>query len=430
MAYVLSDDTTYWNVERVISVDFITEPNDIIWDERFVVISEDNKLTFFPFEVFDRTHMDDISLVAGNIGEARKEEYLNQISGGLSTTDTGGFWLAGYQNGVYVTNSKSGYSSIDFYDIVNDTVDTISTPSGMNSNLLCCNNKLWMTKTSAGGDILYIYDILTQSWSSSIIPSREQQEIRHLSHDKNNHILITNFNDWSVCKYDVDGTFIETIYLDDSGINKEPAYSFTDTERNTFVLSFNGMISKIDTSTNSVEHFAYAGKTNHNYFEGFWGFESDGTHMWISTSGSVEISPSGTSTEGSALIRMKLSDKTIVGTDFGEPPQIPDMSYQVDDFEVGMDITKPTVGAVMENGYFLNKTWSPETWKKVIIMPEMTKQVWNGSDFETKTYQSHICVIHEEGMFAFPNSKLWRTNHVEVGAVGMVSSGTYDYTGD
>ena len=416
MAYVIPDDTTSWNVERVVQ-DTTDEVNDIVWDGRFVITSTDTSINLYPFEIFDRSHMDDVSLVAGAVGVPRQEEYINQIAALVEIDTVGGYWLAPYLNGVFVTNEKDPFNSIKFVDITTHEFTTISTPESMSSNLLCCNGKLWMTQTKRGGDVLLIYDIKTQSWSYTSIPVREQQELRHLSHDKNNHVLITNFNDWSICKYSVDGVYIEKVMLDDSGRNKEPSFIFTDEDRNTFVVSFNGMISKFDTTTNSITHFSYLGKASHEYQSQFWGLESDGTHIWLSSDGTV-------------LNRLNIQNNTIIGTEYGDPPELPDLTYGVGQYSIAINSVKPDTDVVMESGYYLNKSWSPTSWKKVIIMPEMTKQVWNGTSFDTKTYQSHVCVIHNTGMFAFPNINLWRTNFVEVGATAMISSGPYDYTGD
>lgn len=422
MSYVIPDDTTSWNVERVVE---FTSPsvNDIIWDGRFVITSTNSSINLYPYELLDRTHMDEISLIAGAVGVPIQNEYLNQISEPIQITSLGGYWLQSYNNGFFVTDSKYDFTTIKFYDYLTEEVEVIDTPTidgirvEMNSNILLCNGKLWVSDTKNGGNRLHLYDVNTKIWSNSIIPIREQVEIRHISHDKNNHVLITNFNDWSVCKYTIDGTYIEKVMLDDSGRNKEPSFIYTDEDKNTFIVSFNGMISKFNTTTNSIDHFSYIGKASHTYQTQFWGLESDGTYIWLSTNGNV-------------LNRIKISDISVVGTEFGDPPVLPDLTYQVDEYLMSVSIIKPSTDTVMESGYYLNKAWSPSSWKKVIIVPQMTKQVWNGTSFDTKTYQSHVCVIHNSGMFAFPNIALWRPNFIEVGSTAMISSGPYDYTGD
>jgi hypothetical protein len=230
-----------------------------------------------------------------------------------------------------------------------------------------------------------------------------------------------------------------TITLD----NKEPSFVSTDDNRNTFVASFNGMISTLNTDTNVATHFSFngsgdavGGESNGEYFNKFWSLESDTVNLWIST-------------KGTAFNRLNLSTQEIIGTEVGDPVVIPDLittlSSAFNDMVVPVaspismlieneDGTFTSQGTSvkdnMDENYTLNPIISSGAYQKILCIPEMKKQIWNGTSFTTRTYPKQIAVSSSAGMHIFPNDKFWRDNSVEVNALAMISSGDFDYTGD
>lgn len=431
-----------WNFERATDL-FVTSPNDIAWDGRYLWSSKNSVVNLTPYEVFDRSHVNDIVLVApagGGVGFEQGNEFLNPITlADTKTISVGGYWIAPYGNGAFVSQGKT-FSSIKFIDaVLGQSTLTITCPKTMNSNLLYCNGKLWMADNTIGGDQLYLYNIATQSWTQTTIPATEQVQLRYIEYDKSGFVLIPNFNNLvspNICKYGVDGTYISTLQC----TNKEPIFVTSDEDKNVFLSSYNGMISSVDTSADTVTDFAYNGHGNdpqsngiHDlYFINFWGVSSDGTYLWISTG-------------GDGFNRMEISTKHIVGTHVEEAYQVPAIISTLPDGNivpvVGPATTltdngdgsytevTPSVANTMDENYSLNMTVSG-TYKKVITIPTMTKQVWNGSSFDTKTYNKQVILATSSSVYALPNDKLWRSNFVQANAVAMIATGPNNYTGD
>lgn len=424
-----------WNFERTLSLG-VSSPNDIVWDGRYLWSSSNSSITLVPYEVFDRSHYNDIALVAPVTGLAQQNEFLNPIDvSDYKVVSQSGYWIAPYQNGAFVSSGKS-FSTITFIDsTLGQVTQTINCPATMNSNILVMGGKLWMTSFLTGGDQLYLYDIVAQSWSNSTIPATEQETLRHIGYDKSGFVLIPNFNASSICKYGLDGTYISTLQC----TNKEPIYTYCDDNKNVVVASYNGMISVVDTTADTVTDWAYNGAGNDPqsngikdfYYTNFFGFASDGTYLWISTA-------------GDALNRMLISDKSIVGTHVEEKTVIPNLlstlpdgtiipvvspsTFMTDNGDGSFAEVTPTIANTMDENYTL--VGPSGSYKKVLVIPQMTKQVWDGSSMVTKTYAQQIALATSSGLYVMPNSGLWRSNFVSVNCVAMISSGPNNYTGE
>ena len=450
-----------WNVER--KVTFGGVANDIAWDGRYLWASYDASVKLIPYEVMDRSDYDDIAISPGSFGPPVGTEYFNPITEeDIKTINRGGYWIAPYAHGAFVSTGKT-FTNIKFissldssstypytpFDLLDANSYQIDTPQNyddplsmtpgarfvMTSNLLFCNGKLWMISNQRYADVLFTFDVITKTWTKSVVPNRPQSITRHISYDKNGHVLVPNFNDMNVLLYDVNNpTATPSVIAMD---NKEPTFTTTDSDRNTFVASFNGMISVLDTNANTATHFSFngsgGGASEGRYSTEFWGLESDTDYLWIST-------------KGTAFNRMDLTTKELIGTEVGEPVVIPDLITSLDETygEMILPVVSPTsmlidngdgtwsskgttVKSNMDENYTLNDVTS--SYKQILCIPSMTKQIWNGGSLITKTYPKQV-VVNGAALTVFPNDKFWRENMTEVNATAMISSGYFDYTGD
>lgn len=194
--------------------------------------------------------------------------------------------IVAFDDKAYVTQSDESYTGSSFKQIVVVTTagqiaETIKTPETMRSNLVLDAGKLWMTSYDINDNYqqeLYWYDLTTKVWGHTPVPTRHQVQERFLACDHSGHILICDFNSLSITKFSNAGTYISTTRVAASGgaANREPRYITTDQNRNTYVSSFNGMISKMDTTADTFTMFS-AGLGDVS------SFADDGTHQWIAS---------------------------------------------------------------------------------------------------------------------------------------------------
>lgn len=153
---------------------------------------------------------------------------------------------------MYVTNGTNFKEIFEFDINTHLYVRTINvketfggTDYGMNSNLLAAAGKLWMVGTffsDAQPQKMYIYDLATDVKTGNDILVRPQLARSWLAPGYNGAIYITDYNNVSVTKYDVD----DASYMTQIRMNALPSSIWTTPERRIFVSSYAGMLTLID----------------------------------------------------------------------------------------------------------------------------------------------------------------------------------------
>lgn len=355
--------------------------------------------------------------------------------------------LVAYDDKAYITQSDNAPSPSRFKKIVvvntaGHIVETIVTPQLMNSNLVIDAGKIWMVSYDINDNYqqsLYWYDLTTKVWASFPISVRHQTEERFLANDHSGHILICDYNNLSVTKFTNAGVFVSTTRVAASAgaANREPKYITVDQNRNAYVSSFNGMISKMDVDADTFAMFSTG-------LGDVYSFADDGVHQWIATKKRASVvSHNGAvfqcieshigRTPPSADVEkwMVLSGPTAVPVDGAWA----EGAYYVDDkadllrinrtnqtlrhfstSERDIQIQDPSGSTLIDttvNKVLVSQPFSCSTKDGVISIPQYT---W--------------IVTNQCRVLGFSTDAMFRENFYEMKGIAMISYGNYDYTGD
>lgn len=200
------------------------------------------------------------------------------------------YWIKKCNGRMYVTNGANfgeiyefDIQSQKFVSVINvqetyagNTTEffTNGVKYNMNSNLELANSKLWFVGASFGDTAaqrLYSYDPIALVKTTTDIPVRPQRARAWLANGFNGSIYVANYNNVSVTRFNVDGTFGATIRT-----NAFPSYMWCGPDRKLYVSSFAGMLSYVSTLDDSVT--ALAG-TQYPVIAG-WSDPSNGSKIW------------------------------------------------------------------------------------------------------------------------------------------------------
>lgn len=383
--------------------------------------------------ILNSTNSDDIMV-------ERSTEFLGASV--QQTLDYFGSNICAFQDHAYVSFSSTNtfftdsFDSLNVYDVKGSKVDTIKLPDVMRSNIIAHNNKLWMCGAYVNNSyqqVLFSYDLITKTFASSVIPTRHQNVRRFLAKDYNGFILISDFNNLSVSKFTNTGTYVSTTRTAaaSGGANRQPDSITVDQNRNVYVSSYNGMILKFDSLTDTFTHFSTGLGDVH-------AFADDGTYQWIGSkkkASSVSFNEVNyTCTVSHIAVGTKPdAEKWALGGD-GSDGVWTAANYYVDDKEdllrinkadqsmrhfstserdIGMDDPVGAIKDMMVN--------------KVLISPSITCSTATGD----RVVPSYVWLTTAAGyVVGLPTGPMFRQNFYEMNGVAMTSVGNYDYTGD
>lgn len=366
----------------------------------------------------------------------RPATYTNPI---LVTTIDG--WAAsivarGDELFIGTTNSGSSFNTITVV-ATSGSDYTIDCPSYMNSDLVYENDKLWMASPSAYGRVLYWYSVKTRSFGSRPIPVRGQQTKVVLSNDHNSQILVCDFNNLSVSKFSsTDGAHLSTTRISAGGgtANREPSALTVDSNRNVYVASYNGMISRMDSTTDTFSMFS-AGLGD------VVSMADDGVHQWVATKKRASVvshngelyrctkSHIGRGTKPSDTQWEKLSEGEAIDGNWvagayyvDDKPDVLRINkaaqtirhFSTDERDIKIDDPAGvSLEGIVVNKITTNRAFTCPTTSGSVAIP---KYVW---------------LITETGtVVGLPTDAMFRPNNFELKGYAMMSAGQYDYTGD
>lgn len=312
----------------------------------------------------------------------------------------------------------------------------LQTPVRMHSNIVVDNGKLWMTSydiEESGQQQLYAYNLTTRVWSKVGIPVRHQEEPRFIARDHNGFILVCDYNNLSISKFTNAGAYVSTTRLAASaaGANRQPNFITIGDDRSVYIASFQGMISKFDSLTDTVTSFS-------NGLGDIHSFVDDGTYLWVA----AEKRPMSVSYNGTnyTCFESHMSgptfdvEKWALGGD-GAAGAWASGNYYVDDKEdvirikksnnqirhfgsSDRDIQIENPGSVTLAGVKVNS---------VLVTPSYVCATTDGN----VTIPKYVWAITDENkVTAFPITAMHRPNYYQMQAVAMMSYGPYDYIGE
>lgn len=343
--------------------------------------------------------------------------------------------LAAYGDFAYVgvnefSLKQTTFDSIQVYNTAGKLVETLDCPTTMNSNIVVDNSKLWMVSSTPFNNdrqSLFWYDLVQKTWQFAGIPVRHQERVRFLARDHDGHILICDYNNLSVTRFSNTGVFQATTRIAPSGggANREPSFITIDDLRNVYISSFQGMISKLNTTNNTAAPFSTGMGDVH-------AFADDGTYLWIAT----KKRPSSVSWQGrnltcyySHVARGTAPDVEMWqdGGDGAAGVWTPG-AYYVDDQEDVLRIKKSTQEirhfSTMERDILIQPTAAGAVAGKKVNNILVTPA--------TLLMPSYVWMIFEDNqIMGWPSSgSMYRDNHYEMKGYAMMSVGQYDYIGE
>lgn len=318
---------------------------------------------------------------------------------------------------------------------------TIKLPETMKSNLAITNNKVWMVSDDHNANfqqILHWYDLSTETFGQAPIPCRHQVEPRVLARDYNGFILVADYNNLSITKFTNAGTFVSTTRVAAAGsaANREPGHFTINHNKEVFISSFNGMISKMNTMNDTFTWYSTG-------LGDVTSMSDDGTFQWVATQKiastvnfkgkvykckeshiargtepddkkwDIESDPKvkaedGSWTAGSYYVDDKGDILRIQKTS----QKLRHFSTEERDIKIEDNSIAPVVGSSV-NSILSTPSFVVETDVGLLTIPGYT---WALTD------TSHI--------IGFQAGPMFRENTYEMKGLAMISYGNYDYTGD
>lgn len=395
-----------WNFDRILFKQFTT-PKDLCFDGRFIVVLDNVGLHFIDYRSQQNISEDSL------IGDTNFELEI------LKTINVSGNAITYFDNHYYVTNTQE-WNTVYKINYLTGLVATITFPEIMNSNLAIVNGKLWCTsKDRDSNDEQRLYSFTNGSFLYNVMPIRHQIEPRYIATDYRENVLVTNFNDVSISKYDSNiGTFISSIR-----ISREPYFIKTISDRTCFVASSvsisdiddtqdrvlwndsvvdstfdTGILYAIDTVTDSQQ-------TNFQTLGKLTGLIDSGTNLWMTNERLLDNVKS--------IVRLNLSTNQIKFTS----------AYEI---KLKTNLASPT-----PFNWSVNESKFIETtYKKSVKCESYSYQDWNGSTEVSVTVPTYQFIITDGYLQGFKIDDLYNTQFTSIQSTGMISVGNHNYTGD
>jgi len=395
-----------WNFDRILYKAF-TNPKDVIFDGRFVVVLDDIGLHFIDYR--DQQNISEDSL----IGDSNFELEI------LKTISVSGQSVTYFDNHYYVTNLVE-WDTVYKINYLTGLVGTLNMPAVMNSNLAAVNGKLWFTtleRDSNDEQLLFSFDGSTFVFNS--MPVRHQTEPRFIATDYRENVLVTNFNDVSVSKYDSDtGAFISSIR-----ISREPYFIKTISDRTCFVAS-SPSVSDLDETKDRVlwddsvvdsifdTGILYAidtvldtQQTNFQTLGKVTGFTDDSGELWLTIDRTLDGVKS--------IARLNISTNEVKFT----------KSYEIKDIA---DPASPTPF----NWNINESKFLENSYNKSVKCESYTYQKWNGTTEVTETVPCYKFIISDGYLQGFKIDLMYNTQFSSIQSTAMMAVGNHNYTGD
>lgn len=370
-----------WQFEKVHEITTPTPPKNIAFDGKYVWITGTNAVYVYEYFSTSEPAFDDID----DLIETQKLVLFKTIA-----VPNGSHYITASIGSMWVTN-KDQFDS--FTRISKSTFQILGLflcPETMNSNFVSINGSRWMVSKNPNANTdrqtLYAHGV---DWTSIPIPTRKQLARTDIIDGLNGYLYTTNFNNVAISKFDTSSFgFVSGIRT-----NAFPQKMVNTQERDLYVGSYAGMLSKVNTLDNSVLHphstLDIATSLAH---------EPGTNYIWFLNA----------TTPTPRLGRLNRSDNSMMFS----APTPSGVSLQ-SDWE--LDLSK----------------FSDREFSKLFITPPLSFEQYDGSAWQTVNIKSHLFVIGATKLMAVVLDRpLYRTGNISVEARAMISTGNEDYMGE
>ena len=374
-----------WEFEKVYEAAVSSSPKQMLFDGRYLWVTTDFSVLIYEFFGESSDHEPTF--------EELDQLVIDRYDAKIKLIETipvpnGAYWIARGNRNTYIGNAAM-MTSISIINNSTRKVDrTVTLPEEMNSNLIVADRYIWMAskspKPSSDRQLLWRWDG-SNGWADIEIPTRKQLARIVISQGNNGSLYLTNFNNVAICKFDVsNGAFQKAIRT-----NAFPQNILTTSNRDIYVSSFAGMLSKVDGSTDSVTHphstldvaVSMAYQPNSNYI---WFLNSNGR-----------------------LGRLNTADNSVF-------------------------FSKPKETLVLEDDWELSLSkFSDQAFSSLLITPEFSYKQLIGGTWKKITVKPYLIVLGGSKIMAVRLDRpLYRGLDISVQARAMISTGPEDYMGE
>jgi hypothetical protein len=296
------------------------------------------------------------------------------------------YYITKWYNKMYI----SGGTSLFEVDILSRAVVTLPSPPSTINSICAANGKVFACSAfvnSVDQNVLYYFDIATQTWSSDIaIPGKKTTAARGMSDGLDGHLFITSQNDHSIQKFNtITGAFVASYRT-----NRGPYKLMTGEDKVVYVISDqvtnvqDGMITQFNQSTNVSTNFSGAG----GYL---YGIGQTDNHIWT-IGGTAKLS---------RILKSDQDYRYYGGT-------APGFTITFDDYTSVI----------------------PTTTSRGLVTPQLTYERWNGASFDTITVKPYLFFSTADAVYAARLNSMIRVNSMDVLGTAMIASGQQDYYGE
>lgn len=250
--------------------------------------------------------------------------------------------------------------------------------------MCAANGKIWLTTMGIDGNDrqrVYFYDIATDTWSYTVIPGKKQTEMRDLIDGLDGNVFITAFNEHAVKRFNT----TTGAYVDTTRVNRHPYRLSVNQDKDLFVMSENGMVSKITQPAMVVSNICGTLESVDSMYD-------TGTHYWFFGLGAQML----------RLDKSTYDAKTVLG---------------------------PNVGSRITFDKYLTLGGASGAAQKGIVAPTFYYEKWNGSSLVPVTVKPYAVYYSGGFTYAARLTSLVRVNSTSVLGTAMISTGDQDYYG-
>ena len=375
---------------------------------------------------------------------------------------------------TYISVMKNGDSN----------TQQIECPVNMSPRIAAANGKLWMVSEAAdanGQQTLHIYEIATDTWSSTLIPGRKQNvEPRDIIDGLDGSIYITDANSHGIHEYN----HVTNAYVAFHRINRHPYKLAVNQAKTVYVTSdasglYNGgMVNTFNQSTNTATAFCAAGGDHEVLCD-----DERAGYVWMFGRGAGMMRVSKATKDVKTLntgvliwSRVPQDDLPNSGSTVASDAFQPEWT-EGQSFTSGTKCKSPVDGKVYVSSYsgvktatqydipgvpdnaalslwlsrqaLYQDTFAGTTVDSYIdypvtmglVIPRRSYERWNGTGFDTVTIPEHIVVVRTQCVTtpdpAYYNilnivraNALVRNNSTDVRGTALISVGPTDFIGD
>jgi len=409
-----------WQFNRLLD-GTATDPKDLLFDGRYVVVLTSVDMRFFDFK--DYIAPDNLPYGVPEVANTDTLITNKNITMPVAKSYAfGGSQFVFLDNHFFIINNVV-FNTILKIDTAGNLVDTIITPETMNSNLAVVNGNLWCTSfnklDSLDEQYLYSLNSAGNQLTKTRIPRRHQAEERYLETDYNGHVLVTEFNELSVSKFNhVTGAYVSNIR-----VSREPYYLKTLSDRTVFVASTDSSfdpetprwivsggstdvspIQPYDTGIlSTIDTILDAQLTNYETLGKCLGIAEDGAgDMWMTTERVLDGVKS--------LYRITLSNDEVKMTN-------------------SWTLTEPSSSRPLD--YNITETHLKSVdFRKSIRTHPFTYQKWDGTNIVNVSVPAFHFFISGSHLQGHEMNELYNTQNIYTNSTTMVSTGNHSYIGD